>query len=405
MKKLAIILVVLMLVGCQNTHQITVLESLVDHEVTEIEDETLLVGETEVVQESVEGQRELIYEVTTDLFSKELERRLITSKVLIEPKPKVVRIGIKQIETTSTLITDEKLEVITQEDETLDEGIEKVTQEGTLGVTKVSTQIIYIKGKVTESKEISREVVVEAQPKIIVKGTKKQAIRDFSQYSNEDLGWWFNWGNPKATINNEITALISDKNVLWQIPTENKVVYLTFDEGYEYNNNTSQILDTLRDKGVKATFFITGSYLDNNPDLVNRMVEEGHLVGNHTILHYRAAPTLESNQQTYIDDVVALNQKDSRISMFHRPPEGGYSERSLALLNSLGYKTVFWSFAYKDWLTDNQPDPKEALELILNNIHPGSILLLHPVSNTNTQILGEVIDGIRGQGYSIELLP
>lgn len=405
MKKVAIILVVLMLVGCQNTHQITVLESLVDHEVTEIEDETLLVGETEVVQESVEGQRELIYEVTTDLFSKELERRLITSKVLIEPKPKVVRIGIKQIETTSTLITDEKLEVITQEDETLDEGIEKVTQEGTLGVTKVSTQIIYIKGKVTESKEISREVVVEAQPKIIVKGTKKQAIRDFSQYSNEDLGWWFNWGNPKATINNEITALISDKNVLWQIPTENKVVYLTFDEGYEYNNNTSQILDTLRDKGVKATFFITGSYLDNNPDLVNRMVEEGHLVGNHTILHYRAAPTLESNQQTYIDDVVALNQKDSRISMFHRPPEGGYSERSLALLNSLGYKTVFWSFAYKDWLTDNQPDPKEALELILNNIHPGSILLLHPVSNTNTQILGEVIDGIRGQGYSIELLP
>lgn len=405
MKKLAIILVVLMLVGCQNTHQITVLESLVDHEVTEIEDETLLVGETEVVQESVEGQRELIYEVTTDLFSKELERRLITSKVLIEPKPKVVRIGIKQIETTSTLITDEKLEVITQEDETLDEGIEKVTQEGTLGVTKVSTQIIYIKGKVTESKEISREVVVEAQPKIIVKGTKKQAIRDFSQYSNEDLGWWFNWGNPKATINNEITALISDKNVLWQIPTENKVVYLTFDEGYEYNNNTSQILDTLRDKGVKATFFITGSYLDNNPDLVNRMVEEGHLVGNHTILHYRAAPTLESNQQTYIDDVVALNQKDSRISMFHRPPEGGYSERSLALLNSLGYKTVFWSFAYKDWLTDNQPDPKESLELILNNIHPGSILLLHPVSNTNTQILGEVIDGIRGQGYSIELLP
>lgn len=405
MKKLAIILVVLMLVGCQNTHQITVLESLVDHEVTEIEDETLLVGETEVVQESVEGQRELIYEVTTDLFSKELERRLITSKVLIEPKPKVVRIGIKQIETTSTLITDEKLEVITQEDETLDEGIEKVTQEGTLGVTKVSTQIIYIKGKVTESKEISREVVVEAQPKIIVKGTKKQAIRDFSQYSNEDLGWWFNWGNPKATINNEITALISDKNVLWQIPTENKVVYLTFDEGYEYNNNTSQILDTLRDKGVKATFFITGSYLDNNPDLVNRMVEEGHLVGNHTILHYRAAPTLESNQQTYIDDVVALNQKDSRISMFHRPPEGGYSERSLALLNSLGYKTVFWSFAYKDWLTDNQPDPKESLELILNNIHPGSILLLHPVSNTNTQILGEVIDGIRRQGYSIELLP
>lgn len=405
MKKLAIILVVLMLVGCQNTHQITVLESLVDHEVTEIEDETLLVGETEVVQESVEGQRELIYEVTTDLFSKELERRLITSKVLIEPKPKVVRIGIKQIETTSTLITDEKLEVITQEDETLDEGIEKVTQEGTLGVTKVSTQIIYIKGKVTESKEISREVVVEAQPKIIVKGTKKQAIRDFSQYSNEDLGWWFNWGNPKATINNEITALISDKNVLWQIPTENKVVYLTFDEGYEYNNNTSQILDTLRDKGVKATFFITGSYLDNNPDLVNRMVEEGHLVGNHTILHYRAAPTLESNQQTYIDDVVALNQKDSRISMFHRPPEGGYSERSLALLNSLGYKTVFWSFAYKDWLTDNQPDPKESLELILHNIHPGSILLLHPVSNTNTQILGEVIDGIRRQGYSIELLP
>ena len=198
---------------------------------------------------------------------------------------------------------------------------------------------------------------------------------------------------------------MSGHNVYWQLNPGRPVVYLTFDEGYEFGNNTSQILATLRDKGVKATFFLTGSYADNNPSLVQQMINDGHQLGNHTINHYRAATALNQTDELFISDVVDLNAKVPSMTKLHRPPEGGYSERSLQILDDLGYTTVFWSFAYRDWLTDDQPDPTWAKQVILGNLHSGSIILLHAVSNTNVAILGEVIDGIYAAGYSIELMP
>lgn len=418
MRKLLILLLVLMLVGCQSSEIITEIEVFNDDQVIEIEDETLLINEQKVSKEAVSGEKQLTYEVTYDFRRQEIDRKLLEEKVLKEPTPKEIRVGVREEKIKTKLVSGFDIEVITQLDDTLAQGQEVVVQEGNVEEAKITTKEVYIRNKLVSSEEISKEILVDAKPRIVKIGTKEekpvvvnpdptptQPTLDYNQIDNTDYGWWFSWGNPKASISADVSNLIAPYNVYWQIPTDEKVVYLTFDQGYEYNNNTSSILDTLKAKNVKATFFITGSYYDQNPELVNRMFDEGHVVGNHTIHHFRAPTILASDQNAYISDVVDLNAKVPGLSMYHRPPEGGYSQRSLAILNDLGYKTVFWSFAYKDWLTDDQPNPSEALNLILGNIHPGSIILLHSVSNTNTQILSDVIDGIHNQGYSIKLLP
>lgn len=227
---------------------------------------------------------------------------------------------------------------------------------------------------------------------------------DYSSISNTDLSWWYQAG-PPSTIPNDVANLLAEHRVFWKLPHGRSVVYLTIDEGYEFETNTAEILQTLKDKNVKATFFVTGSYVDTNPTLIRQMVNDGHQIGNHTVNHYRASTALDQSEDLFIEDVVSLNQHVPEMTKLHRPPEGGYSERSLQILDDLGYTTVFWSFAYRDWLTDDQPDPETAKQMILNNLHPGSILLLHAVSNTNVAIMGEVIDGIRAAGYTIELLP
>ena len=181
------------------------------------------------------------------------------------------------------------------------------------------------------------------------------------------------------------------------------------DEGYEYENNTNEILDIASEKNVVITFFVTGSYIDQNPQLVQRMVVEGHVVANHSNKHLRVSPALDVSDQTLIDDIIQLEEKyrsltGKEISKLHRPPEGGYSERSLAINDALGYRTVFWSFAYRDWLVDDQPKEQEAFDKIISQVHPGAILLLHAVSKTNVAILGDLIDEIRAMGYTFTSL-
>lgn len=401
MKKFIIIIISLTLLGCQKTSQEVFVQPYENNEVIEIEDETLEVGQSIIDTQKVVGEKELTYQITRDFNNNEIERELIKERILKEAQPKVIRVGIKEIKTTTQLITDSEIEIIYQEDDQLPLNTEVIIEEGIKGIVKVSTQEVMIKGEVVETNEISREIIVQAKPTIIHIGTKEDTETDYSLINNDDLSWWYSIGG----IDSSIEQLIEPYNVYWKIPTQRKVIYLTFDQGYEYNNNTTQILDTLLEKNVKATFFITGSYYDQNKEVVNRMFEEGHIVANHTINHYRAAPTLESNQQTYLDDVILLNEKVEKMSYYHRPPEGGYSNRSLAILHDLGYTTVFWSFAYRDWLVDDQPDPEVAFTTIISQLQPGSIYLLHSVSNTNTQILPDVIDAIHNQGYSIELLP
>ena len=187
-------------------------------------------------------------------------------------------------------------------------------------------------------------------------------------------------------------------------PTDDKVLYLTFDEGYE-NGLTSSILDTLKEKGVSATFFVTGDYVKRNPELVQRMIDEGHAVGNHTWSHpYCGQIPLEKvaedvqKLQTYVQDNFHYTMK------YFRCPYGNFNEQSLAVLQSLGLKTMFWSFAYSDWDTSKQPNPTEALEKITARTHPGAIYLLHAVSQTNADILGDAIDYWKAEGYTLSLL-
>ena len=186
---------------------------------------------------------------------------------------------------------------------------------------------------------------------------------------------------------------------------EKKVIYLTIDEGYEYGCSP-RILDTLKEKNVHAVFFVTKSFASQNPDLVQRMIDEGHEVGNHSVTHPAAGlPSQTIEQQT--EEVTGNHsyikeQFDYDMHLF-RYPAGKFSEQSAALLNNLNYKSIFWSFAYLDYDVNNQPDPGESLQKLMDCLHPGAIYLLHAESETNTQILGDFIDQTRAQGYEFKL--
>ncbi len=194
--------------------------------------------------------------------------------------------------------------------------------------------------------------------------------------------------------------LLSKYGAAWLGDTSEKTLYLTFDEGYE-NGYTPQILDALRDNGVKAIFFITGPYLKDHQDLVRRMVEEGHEVGNHTIHHPSLPELADANLE---EEVLGLDRaftdKFGLHMRFLRPPKGEYSERSLALTNRLGYCNLFWSFAYDDWYRDQQRGADYAYNIVMRNLHNGAVLLLHAVSKDNAQALDSIIKGASEKGYT-----
>ncbi len=184
-----------------------------------------------------------------------------------------------------------------------------------------------------------------------------------------------------------------------------KVIYLTFDEGYEYGY-TPAILDTLKEKDVKAVFFVTKPYVEEDPELVQRMIDEGHAVGNHSVTHPASGiPSLPIDQQKYeIEENHRYVKElfDYEMHLF-RYPAGKFSEQALAVMNNSNYKSVFWSFAYVDYDVNNQPDQTESLQKCLSKLHSGAIYLLHAESATNAAILGDFIDQARAQGYTFEL--
>jgi delta-lactam-biosynthetic de-N-acetylase len=201
--------------------------------------------------------------------------------------------------------------------------------------------------------------------------------------------------------------LVERYGVLWQAPraSSGKVVYLTFDEGYEYKDNTTRILDVLEAKGVPAAFFVTGTYIRDNPAVTRRMVEKGFLVGNHTWSHPSLPERIDAlgfatmEEELGSTEAAFLAATGKPLDKFFRPPEGHYSERMLAMAQVLGYRTVFWSFAYRDWVTSDQPTRQQAMDTLLGELHDGSVLLLHAVSATNTENLGDMIDAIAARGY------
>ena len=178
-------------------------------------------------------------------------------------------------------------------------------------------------------------------------------------------------------------------------------IILTFDQGYE-NGYTSKILDTLKEKGVHAVFFLTGDYAKKEPELVKRMIAEGHVLGNHGMTHASLPELSEDKAKEEIMSLHEYVRNNYGYEMqYFRCPCGEYSEAALETVKSCGYKTVFWSYAYVDWKTDSQPDPSEALEKLVRSAHSGEILLLHSVSSTNAQILGDVIDRLRAEGFRV----
>lgn len=183
-------------------------------------------------------------------------------------------------------------------------------------------------------------------------------------------------------------------------PDRNRII-ITFDQGYE-NGYTAAILDTLREKDVSAIFFLTGDYAKSEPELIHRMIDEGHALGNHGMTH-AALPSLSEAEAR--EEISALHEyvKDeyNYEMQYFRFPCGEYSEESIKIASSLGYKTLFWSYAYVDWQTDAQPDPGESLKGLIKSAHGGEILLLHSVSETNAQILGDAIDRFREMGFEV----
>ncbi len=187
---------------------------------------------------------------------------------------------------------------------------------------------------------------------------------------------------------------------------DEKVLYLTFDAGYS-NENVEKILDTLKEKGVKGSFFLNGGIFKFESDVVKRISDEGHLVCNHTENHKNLSKITDFEQYKYEVEKLAERYKElcgKEIAKFLRPPEGEISKTAMEYNQKLGYKTVFWSIAYADWDNNKQMSPEKAINTVISRTHNGGIVLLHPTSKTNAEILGTLIDKWREMGYSFKTL-
>ena len=212
-------------------------------------------------------------------------------------------------------------------------------------------------------------------------------------------GWGLCFRQPgEAPVGNESGDILAEYNGFYLGNTEEKVIYLTFDAGYE-NGCTGQILDVLKKHDAPAAFFLVGNYLSTQPDLVRRMVSEGHTVGNHTMHHPDMNGISDlTGELTQLEDLYReITGKE--MAKFYRPPQGVYTPEQLAQARDLGYTTVFWSLAYADWDNENQPTREQALEKLTQRIHNGAIVLLHATSRTNAEILDELLTAWEEMGY------
>ena len=220
-----------------------------------------------------------------------------------------------------------------------------------------------------------------------------------------------NWGlsfqtEGAAPIGNASVEELAQYQAFYLGDTSKKVIYLTFDCGYE-NGYTESILDTLKKHQVPAAFFIVGTMLERAPNIVRRMAEEGHIVGNHTFGHPDMSAI--SNQDAFQKELQKLSDlyyevTEQQMPMFYRPPQGKYSESNLRQACELGYQTIFWSLAYVDWYVDDQPSAEEAFSKLLPRVHDGAIVLLHSTSQTNANILDDLLTRWKDMGYTFATL-
>lgn len=236
----------------------------------------------------------------------------------------------------------------------------------------------------------------------VIKETSTDSIV-WMKTENWGLGFGKSGEKPSGTATVEE---MKKYNAYYMSSDEEKIIYLTFDCGYE-NGNTAAILDALKKHEASATFFVVGHFLESAPDMVNRMVEEGHTVGNHTYHH----PDMSriSDQSAFQKEMDDVRKKFAEITgkemaMYYRPPQGKYNTTNLQMAKELGYATFFWSLAYVDWNVENQPSHEEALSKLTDRVHPGAIVLLHNTSKTNGEILDEILTKWESMGYRFGVL-
>ena len=242
-----------------------------------------------------------------------------------------------------------------------------------------------------------------------LRGEIEDTILDTEMLEKEDntrYSWWLRLNNNHQVsgIDPYAEKILDDYKIVYAGDTSQKKVYLTFDEGYE-NGYTPKILDTLKENNAKAIFFITGSYLKRNTELVRRMLDEGHKVGSHSVNH-PSFPDIASKNYEKLEKEMLDLEKDFYDEFgigfsYIRPPRGEYSKRTLMAANQLGYKNVFWSYAYKDYDVNDQKGTDYAYNRVMDHLHNGMVVLLHAVSKDNANALDKMIKDIRAQGYEI----
>lgn len=212
-------------------------------------------------------------------------------------------------------------------------------------------------------------------------------------------------GEPASIDQEPFKDLIAKHDAIFMGDSSKKVLYLTFDNGYE-NGFTGQILDVLKEKKVPAVFFVTGQYIKEQPELLRRMVNEGHIIGNHSWSHPDMTQISDAQIQTELEKVKAgvAEVTGQKEMLFLRPPRGIFNDRTLAVSRKIGYINVFWSVAYVDWQTNRQLGKQHAFQEVTKQLHPGAVLLLHSVSKDNAEAMGDIIDYARSQGYEFRSL-
>ena len=252
---------------------------------------------------------------------------------------------------------------------------------------------------------IRKRTLILALVGILVLGSLPFGYAQFVRASGSitaSSNWGLSFQNPgKTPIGNASESYLGQFDAYFVGDTSQKVLYLTFDAGYE-NGYTAKILDTLKKHNVPAAFFLVGNYIDDCPELVKRMVAEGHVVGNHTATHpdmskIATLPAFEAELKGLEDRYQAV--VGSEMPKFYRPPQGKFCEENLRHAKDLGYKTVFWSLAYVDWYVDKQPTRAQALEKLIPRAHNGAVILLHSTSKTNAEVLDELLCEWEKLGY------
>ena len=229
--------------------------------------------------------------------------------------------------------------------------------------------------------------------------SRQEAIPTAAESDNWGLNFKTADGIPTA---NTSAAELKKYGAFYLGDTSQKKIYLTFDAGYE-NGYTADILQTLKKHNVRAAFFLVGNYIQTSPDLVKQMVADGHIVGNHTMTHPdMGAIAEESAFREELEGLEKLYQEvtGEQLPKFYRPPQGKFSVENLKMAQKMGYKTVFWSLAYADWLNDQQPTREEAFDKLIPRIHNGAVVLLHSTSQTNAAILDELLTKWEDMGYT-----